>query len=390
MTSTSYYHRSTRVSDSTGPVDGHPSATGPTKPSRRDRDSKKQKSTPFDPDDLCRRLQIVLAEEKAYSERKRRSRANIDRTTIKPVSDDYTNRRGREVPLEIAANQATAARSAQVTAARKSVLPSSAAKRRSKDPMLDSSPLQWPEKDATDLYQHVPQVAATQFARTTSSEPTSDRSLVHKLSRKAMKFHMESPNALAGLKDSAAPDQQARTFHRVRSEREKTYSRNQFQHTAAILEASGDVDDRHNREAIYRHTFDTHFHTKHSLSAEGDENAHPRLSMSSTKGYQRGGARESTELPTVAYPVLTQDGAEHDEAAVRMEDHRVDWTQSDEKSSALLFPALRKSDSRWTLRGRLSFHRTSKSEKDLLTSEDRAPSPALRSPRSSFFARFKR
>jgi hypothetical protein len=204
-----------------------------------------------------------------------------------------------------------------------------------------------------------------------------------------MKFHMDGPNAQAEAKDCTAPDEQARALHRVREDREKTYTRNQFQHPAAILEASENLDDGQNREVAYRQTFDTHLRAKHGNADEGDENVNPRLSTSSARAHQQGAARESPDFPTSMYPVLTQDSAEYQEGPVRIEDHRVDWTQSDEKPPAPLSPTLRKGDSKWTLRGRLSFHRTSKSEKDMFASTDRAASPALRSQRSSFFARFK-
>lgn len=385
MTSTSYHHRSSRVLDPSLPVNARYSTI---KPYQNHRESKKQKPTPFDPDDLCRRLQVVLAEEKAYAERKRRSRANIDRPVVK---DDDGKRIGREVPLEITAYQATATKSAQVTAARRSVLSSSAAKRRSKateEGLI--APPEPPEKEDQASYHHVPSVAATQFARTTAHELSSDKSIVHKLSRKAMKFHMEGPNARADTMANAAPDEQAKMMHRVREEREKTYGRNQFQHPAAILEAAGDVDDRQDRDACYRQTFDSHFRAKHGVQDESDQPYKPRLSSSSARAYQHAGTRESADYPAGIYPVLSQDDAENQSVPTRIDDHRVDWTQSDEKTLEPLSPTLRKADSRWTLRGRLSFHRGSKSEKEMLAIEDRTESPMLRPQRSSFFARFKR
>ena len=49
------------------------------------------------------------------------------------------------------------------------------------------------EDGHSSSYRHIPQVAASQFARTTTVESPTDRLLVHKLSKKAMKFHMEVP-----------------------------------------------------------------------------------------------------------------------------------------------------------------------------------------------------
>jgi hypothetical protein len=271
------------------------------------------------------------------------------------------------------------------------VLSSSAAKRRSKTTEGDLiAPPEPPEKEDQASYHHVPSVAATQFTRTTTHEPNSDKSIVHKLSRKAMKFHMEGPNARVDTKAKTAPDEQAKMIHRVREEREKTYGRNQFQHPAAILEAVGDVDDRQDRDASYRQTFDSHFRAKQVVQDEGDQPYNPRLSSSSARAHQHGGARESADYPAGIYPVLSEDDAEHQNVPVRIDDHRVDWTQSDEKTVEPLSPTLRKADSRWTLRGRLSFHRGSKSEKEMLAIEDSTESPMLRPQRSSFFARFKR
>ncbi|KAH8178158.1 hypothetical protein LIA77_03240 [Sarocladium implicatum] len=366
-------------------------AAAPTK-GHHQRESRKQKPTPFDPDDLCRRLQIVLAEERAYTERKRRSRANIDRaTTDTQPAKAEKSRRGREVPIEISAYQATAEKSAQITAARRSVLSTSAEKRRSRGPASESNLPQPPDKDELPSYHHVPRVAATQFTRTTAHEPVSDGSLVHKLSRKAMKFHMENPSAQVDPRGgNIRPDEQARALQRVQGEREKVYGRNQFQHPAAILEVTGDLDEKQTRDVAYRQTFDT-LHRGNQGAADGvDEAYNPRLSSSSARGLQRGGAgpRDSHDFPNALYPVLTQDSAEYGDIPIRIDDHRVDWTQSDEKSNSR--NVLRKADPKWKLRNRLSFHRGSKTEKDMLNGSDRAASPALRSHRSSFFDRFRR
>ena len=369
-------------------------AVGPTR-NHRQRETRKQKPTPFDPDDLCRRLQIVLAEERAYSERKRRSRANIDRaaTDIQPTKADKS-RRGREVPIEIAANQATADKSAQITAARRSVLSATAANRRSRDPAAESEVPQPPDKDEIPSYHHVPRVAATQFARTTAHEPASDNSLVHKLSRKAMKFHMENPSAQVDPRGgSTRPNEQARALHRAQGEREKIYGRNQFQHPAAILEVPGDHDEKLTREAAYRQTFDTLLRGNRGSMEVADESYNPRLSSSSARGYQRGATAQpdSSDFSSGLYPVLTHDSADFGDIPLRVDDHRVDWTQSDEKPTAQLSPnVLRKADPKWKLRNRLSFHLGSKTERDLLEEGDRAASPALRSHRSSFFDRFRR
>ncbi|KAJ2901340.1 uncharacterized protein MKZ38_001952 [Zalerion maritima] len=85
-------------------------------------------------------------------------------------------------------------------------------------------------------------------------------------------------------------------------------------------------------------------------------------------------------------------------------EHRVDWTQRDEESktqgSSKKSLKMKKADSIWTLKGRLSGlgrhqdkdkdGRVTSPKKTKLSGEFTAASPSVKSPRSGFFARFRR
>ncbi|AEO61687.1 hypothetical protein MYCTH_2312089 [Thermothelomyces thermophilus ATCC 42464] len=134
----------------------------------------------FDPDELTRRLYLVLAEQKAQAERRRKAR-----------SDAATRRDGRE--------HASGARHRE--ARQKHAEPSAdtvAEPRRTE--LAEDQPLAGAVR-ASDVqpgaYHHVPKEAARQFTRTTTVGSMRDGNLVNRLSKHALKFRLEGGPPLA-------------------------------------------------------------------------------------------------------------------------------------------------------------------------------------------------
>ncbi|KAK7948907.1 uncharacterized protein PG986_009793 [Apiospora aurea] len=90
------------------------------------------------------------------------------------------------------------------------------------------------DQPPAEPYHHVPQVAAQQFARTATAKPSlPDMSNIHPLSRQALKFHIEgSATERTELESSKTPGEQNRALRRAQSTREKLQGRNQFQDEA--------------------------------------------------------------------------------------------------------------------------------------------------------------
>lgn len=347
--------------------------TRPTKafPGRKPRS---QKPVPFDPEDLTKRLYVVLAEQKAHADKKHR-RAKIDTDghakRAPPATDSKTVKTATK-------DRSKGDESHGSTRARKDSAGETLHRTASTGEGEDGS---------AAAYRHVPQVAASQFTRTTTVETVSEKAVAHKLSMAAMKFHRDGPNAsreMTAVTAQTAPNQQTRALRRVQSQRERQYERNQFQHPA-ILESSPEVDDQQTRRA-QRHTFEAHLKTK-GLDPD-DDMAARRRSTGSNLG--------TVDASGLLGPVKTHDTCDSYDMSGNPEEHRVDWTQSDEVAGQplpVVLPILRKPESKWTLRGRLgSFNKHGKDDKGLSPpAEGVIPEDSpLKSPKSGFFARFKR
>ncbi|GFP58283.1 hypothetical protein TASIC1_0010009400 [Trichoderma asperellum] len=394
---------------------------GPVKGSSRNQASKQSRqSKALDPEDLTRRLQIVLAEQKAVAEKKKRARAAVEAerqanaaAAARNASVLHPGQHG--IPLGPTA-PSTYIQKKQITASKShgKLISRDSSEHAPKTERLQvagmknstSSSNRNSEDAAPSNYRHVPQVAASQFARTTTTETVTEKHLLHKLSRKAMKFHMEGPNAMASMAASdLTPSEQNKALRRVQSMREKQYERNQFQHSHTLA-TTAEIDEKPASPAT-AHTFQEHRKSKDEpnkdlrrrsvgailgrmISAEAEP---ARASLSSTENQSV--ANHSDALPANA------------------DEHRVDWTQSDEaailqqqQKQQLQQPqpplkastsqhALRKSESRWALRTKLgSFGK--KSDKLSSPTEEKDEESLVESPKSplakagGLFARFKR
>ena len=305
--------------------------------------------TPFDPEDLSRRLYVVIAEREANAERKKRAWAEADRRARSSAFGQGTSSK-HSGQSESSGHPHTATGSgSRLSWGRRAHTAGQSTKPTGRGEDNDAGP-----------YHHVPKVAASQFARTTTTvDPTEEKTLVHRLSRVAMKFHRD------GIHD-------------------KEYHRNQTQQPP-ILEAPTEPVDRQYRLA-QRHTFESEFINK-SKGHGSHAPANPRIRM-------------STDAPAASAHLERQDSCDGAAMTGSSWGHRVDWTQSDEQQMPEKGPEptqLRKSDSRWTLRGRLGSRGKTKDAAMSPADEGQSPpdslakSPkSLRTSRSSFFGRFKR
>ncbi|KAI1340126.1 hypothetical protein F5Y15DRAFT_65243 [Xylariaceae sp. FL0016] len=194
---------------------------------------------------------------------------------------------------------------------------------------------------ARQAHPYVPQEAASQFARTATSDGMRDRALIHSLSQSALRFHTEGRSAddRADLESSITPAAQVHALRRAASHRERLAERNQFSAPGPITIPEDDVAVMGGGVGLRR-----------SLSR----------SQRQTKGQARKASFGACDGAVV-------DEASSEEMVVldlvkTVNQHRVDWTQSDEhaqskvaKTSART-PLLKKADSIWALKGRFGRH----------------------------------
>ncbi|OAR05179.1 hypothetical protein LLEC1_07390, partial [Akanthomyces lecanii] len=222
----------------------------------------------LDADELTRRLQFVIAERKAHDDKKRRP------LVVTPSSRPF---RTQETSSEV-----KAALEEQLSA----------------DPAASDGP-------------YVPRVAATQFADTTIGDSPPDKSHIHKLSRAALKYHMDGVNGDLHVASTAvpgaAPIEQAKALRRAQTLRERNYDRNQFQ--ASSMPENLDPAILSRRRSIF--------------AAHTSEEKRLRDSRRKSTGSVLG-TDASPPDPIFLPPINSTDLAAIAEA------HRVDWTQSDE------------------------------------------------------------
>ncbi|EAQ86606.1 hypothetical protein CHGG_07859 [Chaetomium globosum CBS 148.51] len=294
----------------------------------------------LDPNDLTRRLYIVLAEQKAHAERRRRARGDPSHskdsmgTTLSAQSRE-TRQRAAEPPADLV----TELRRTESTKHK---------------PAPDSHP---------EAYHHVPQEAAKQFTRTTTVENMRDSSLVHKLSKHALKFHLEGPKALRPVGSNnnnnnnhsstsnpaiLAPAELTRALQQNQSQRDKLLDRNQFQRTHALEEAAAAAAQPHHPTQRRMHTLEDELSRILPTSSSGGAKHLRRNSTGNTATHTdpattTGAGHHHARHSLIAAPdtlimdtLLEDDPAAMDGTGTELgrfaaaERARVDWTQSDE------------------------------------------------------------
>ncbi|KAJ6439622.1 glutamate synthase [Purpureocillium lavendulum] len=358
----------------------------PVRPGLSRQKLKSSHPQPLDADDLSRRLRIVLAEQKAHSDRKKKARAEAERRARHTAPSAGAV---KEKSPNVSAQTSRTAEKYDGDKLHKSKLHLTASKTSSTSSQKDDHESHGPG------HPYVPQVAAAQFARTTTVETLTEKHIVHKLSKKAMKFHLEGPNAsreMGSVTAEAAPFEQAQAVRRAHHARERQYERNQFQH-APIMETATEADEVPPLLS-QRRTFETHFKPE-------KDRAEKEARRRSTGSFL-GKAEPALGPPCEVTSLLEHIEARQSDDVVGgpLEHQRVDWTQSDEARSRPIPvtsppqppPTLRKPDSKWTLRGRLgSFTKHSKDDKPPSSPDEKVgPLESPKSPVAGFFARFKR
>ncbi|UKZ82080.1 hypothetical protein TrVFT333_009864 [Trichoderma virens FT-333] len=391
--------------------------------SSRNHASKPQSQRPkaLDADDLTRRLYVVLAEQKAHAEKKKRARAAVEAerqanaaAVARNANALHPGRYGIPLGPTVASTQI---QKQEVTAAKSHVrnAPQDSNEHPPKAEKLHkagvknstSSSNRNSEDTPPSNYRHVPQVAASQFARTTTTETVTEKHLVHKLSRQALKFHMQGPNAMVA--SDLAPSDQNKALRRVQSLRERQYERNQFQHTHSLATTT-EVDERPATAAP--HTFQEYLKSK-CLEALDDPNKETRRrSVGAILSMMVSADAEAAEKS------MSSLDNQSDTVPVNPDEHRVDWTQSDEaaillqqrqqqqqqqqpshqqpqpQKSAVGHGVLRKAESKWALRTKLgSFSK--KGDRLSSPTEEKDAESFTETPKSptksgGLFARFKR
>lgn len=349
---------------------------------------------PFDPEELTRRLYIVQAEQKAYVERKRRAKVEADRQAKVASVGNSSEKlaRGTKSTSHSNASGGSGKETRATEIPKPHERPNPTHQQSQKSHRFDG--VATSTKPSTKVhddrpaspYHHVPQVAAAQFTRTTTVGNPDDAHF-HSLSKKAMKFHLDGPNAdqeMRTAESNLTVRDATRTLRRVQSQREEQYERNQFQHPSS-LDSAVEIDDERLRLA-QRHTFETTF-GKEEQNRETDH-ALKRLSMGANHF-----APLFVELPPNTLHLDRADSRDFGANGGIAQD----WTQSDEfqKSPGSAAPSLlRKVDSKWNLTARFaksqkqSKPRTLSSPTEESITEDTPISP--KSPKPGFFSRFKR
>ncbi len=346
----------------------------------------------LDPDELSRRLYIVLAEQKAHSERKRRARGDGANTKA------FSNGSGEKRPPKENSKAPPFASGAKIAAESKPVEASTSlatglhhsksSKLNARGSTLIAGRTDVPSNGADEPaeYRHVPKEAAKQFARTTTVDSMQSSGLVHKFSKQALKLHLNgvkaNRNPAGESKSSSAGKQHGTSQRREQSGKENVIDR--------MLEVANEIDDERRREAEekqrHRHTFEGELSRLRERAHE-THNAERRNSTGDLLDKTDGNANRRSLNPEQLMDIMEDMTPPGEPDATQAHEHRVDWTQSDEtrhRPRLLLSPLLRKADSIWTLRGRLG----SKGSQDRVESPQDRESP-IKSPKSGFFAKFQ-
>ncbi|KAI1368979.1 hypothetical protein F5Y08DRAFT_208761 [Xylaria arbuscula] len=313
------------------------------------------KSQPFDPEDLRRRLYVVIAEREAQGEK--RTRQHVDSMPAKWAQVER-ERDMQHLYIEHLAATTTTTWMPEVTApprrpsttVPKSRLQQSIQDKIHKRNSMIAAPSELPNPDTTECakYRHIPDQAAAQFSRTTTQGGMQDEKsagAVHSLSRAALRLYVEGTSSAdrSAIDSSITPGKQRKIMQRAQSQRDKQHGRNQFQESRLQDEGAR----RRSSKAGLEKTRTTEEERKGSISALADLHLHAYPSQGET-GADNGGGNNNNNGVHSSEETLVDTATANE--------HRVDWTQSDEmlpheRSGAVKF--LRKTTSILTLKGKL-------------------------------------
>ncbi|RYP10410.1 hypothetical protein DL765_008106 [Monosporascus sp. GIB2] len=314
------------------------------------------RSQPIDADDLRRRLYVVLTEQEASKQRKRHAKLEAAAAKLGEEGKAREQQRGATISTVEGAGECRVGNSST----------NANGNDKTSDPGAALGIEQSSGTTAAVPYRHVPQVAASQFARTTTAEAINKKH-VHRLSYPALHFLIDGEDRAEAESGNMAGGRR-NLLRRVRSQREKVYGRNQFQHSISMdgdSAAEGRMNTRQSRHTICVKPSSSNFSMRRTALEE-----------------------YSTDEDS-AHEIFIPDLATANE-------HRVDWTQSDEVHETrkqTRGPMLHRVESIWTLRGKLgNLIRHQKEETPaMIHEEDTSSSSTLpKSNRRAFLGIFKR
>lgn len=297
------------------------------------------KSQPFDADDLRRRLYVVLAEQESSRQQKRYERMEEVAARARAERNNNNNNnnsaaaKGREEEGEEGEGEGE---SELVEVKRASVASHDAAGDENANFNKTSSWRTDLNTTTTAPYRHVPQVAASQFVRTTTAEAV-DRRRLHALSYSALSAHADGGaqvNNNNNNNNSAAGHQKQlqtkRSLRRVQSQRDNSnvyYERSQnsrFVEGCYYNNTTGTGVENNNNNSNSRQN-------RHSMMVYGKPSYTDLSSAAAANANGMNIRRSRSALED--YPTEEDDSGVDffvPDLATVNEHHRVDWTQSDE------------------------------------------------------------
>lgn len=344
----------------------------------------------FDPDELTRRLYIVLADQQEHTERKRRTRLNRDGTQQQQHQHQSQQSQQRQSEgiqrKEGCPEKGPVATSTAATAVTAVLVPGGGGGSVSEQRRVRSSRYKVEKPSVEGIpasqteYCRIPREAAKQFANTTTvevmrSQPTPTAPEQSNFRSHPRNKDMENGcgNTDAGetahrkLHQTQCQDLRERMLHLQQAQREREYW-----HSDAVIAAA----------TRNRHTFGAELSR---LAPDG--NTRRNSTGNATVAALAENNRQSMLVTMDHLGGLSEETTPTEEPVLRdPADLRVDWTQRDESKTRpklLLTPFLRKADSLWGLRGKLS-------SRDKTEVVDKGPQRqmSLKSPKSGFLAKF--
>ncbi|KAI0472474.1 hypothetical protein F4859DRAFT_515318 [Xylaria cf. heliscus] len=371
------------------------------------------KPQPLDAEDLCRRLYIVIAEREARKEK--RQRQQVDSMPAKWAQVE----RERETPfiIERLATNTTWPVSGKTAPTWQPVEPRLRSQSSSQHNKLrcrtSFSPSAEPgaETDnnnnnnnkspsSSSTYRHIPEQAAAQFSRTTTSacmqQQEGDMPVMHRLSRPAIRLYLEGGSATDRLavESSITPGRQRSLLQRVRIQQERQSGRNQFQDPHMTSTAGGDDDGVSRRQQQKQKQKQKQKQQQQQQQRWSSKPTGPPLvemSMADIEGISAladlhlrtyrdhhqgdyfGGSDEANlsnaDTLVDASSATATTACEHNHHHHHHHQQRVDWSQSDEllpheRKGIRLAPLLRKTGSIMALKGKLVGHLRKRSGSD--------------------------
>ncbi|KAI0542163.1 hypothetical protein GGR58DRAFT_340759 [Xylaria digitata] len=332
-----------------GTAGGAPRIDMATKQQFRKQGRPHPKSQPFDPEDLRRRLYVVIAEREAQNEKRQRQR--VDALPAKWAQVEREENTQQTYIERLAAINAAWTVSDMATPSRRASKSQSSVQ----DKLRRSSaeiPSTVADANECPKYRHIPEQAAAQFSRTTTSgSMQSDKSVVHSLSRAALRFYAEGTSSAdrSAIESSITPGKQRRILQRTRSQQDRQHTRNQFQDSRVAGDEA--VPWRRSSKSGPGAGEKTILEEADGVSALADLHLHAYPNQ--------GESAENKELHSSEETLVD---------AATANEHRIDWSQSDEmlpheKRGVKL---LKKTTSILTLKGKLGHLRKDSKENNKL------------------------